>query len=485
MTMGRTYRWARRPDRTACGDPEAAGARPLVGAGAPPGGGSGCPPQDPHARPRRVLRGVSSRVVRRVAGAIARSPRRRAPRREHPQMADDFCGIHAAVVREALRGTGRAQRQGLAYAQGAGVETVGRPVRRRRRRSQRLSDGPHLLEDVRGPATTDTAGRRASSWHPRDSAEVTGPGTTMTARPSASATSAVRIAPDRAAASTTRVPALRAATRRLRTRKRCRAGVAPGGYSVSTRPVRAMWSISVLWVGGYDRSMPHARTATVRPPTARAPRCAAPSTPSAAPETTVTPWSASSADQSRATHRPYSPAAPGPDHATQRRGASSRRRGPHAQRARGTASPSRTGAPSSPTVPSGPAATPRPASAAAGHSGSSGTISRPPRAASSARSAAARSVPRRAAVSAATAGAARGVRAWCPRGTSCAASTGPIASTRAPRAGAGGSATRERYARARRTSSGTGETTAAFVAVVVLMRRPPRPARRRGRSRSP
>ena len=222
--------------------------------------------------------------------------------------------------------------------------------------------------------------------------------------------------------------------------------------------------------------MPHARTATVRPPTARAPRCAAPSTPSAAPETTVTPWSASSADQSRATHRPYSPAARAPTMPTQRRGASSRRRGPHAHRARGTASPSRTGAPSSPTVPSGPAATPRPASAAAGHSGSSGTISRPPRAASSARSAAARSVPRRAAVSAATAGGSARGPSVAPSRTSCAASTGPISSTRAPRAGAGGSATRERYARARRTSSGTGEAIAASVAVVVLMRpaSPPR-----------
>jgi hypothetical protein len=110
VTMGRTYRWARRPDRTACGDPEVPGARPLVRAGAPPGGGSGCPPQDPHAAGPSMGLPAGS-----WAGSSGGSPPPppvllddEPPRREHPQMTDDLRGIHAAVVGEAFRGAGRA-----------------------------------------------------------------------------------------------------------------------------------------------------------------------------------------------------------------------------------------------------------------------------------------------------------------------------------------------------------------------------------------
>ena len=61
---------------------------------------------------------------------------------------------------------------------------------------------------------------RANLWHPAEFAEVTGPGTTMTGRPSRRACAAVLSAPERICASTTTVPRVRAAMTRLRWRKR-------------------------------------------------------------------------------------------------------------------------------------------------------------------------------------------------------------------------------------------------------------------------
>ena len=68
---------------------------------------------------------------------------------------------------------------------------------------------------------------RSSSWQPTDIADVTGPGTTITCRPSWRARSAVACAPERAAASTTTVPRVSAAISRLRTRNRCSQRRAP------------------------------------------------------------------------------------------------------------------------------------------------------------------------------------------------------------------------------------------------------------------
>ncbi len=84
----------------------------------------------------------------------------------------------------------------------------------------------------------------------RDIAEVTGPGTTMSSRPSFRARRAVACAPDRAAASTTTVPRVSAAISRLRTRKRCRSGAQPGGHSLTSRPVSAIRPNSAPWAAG-------------------------------------------------------------------------------------------------------------------------------------------------------------------------------------------------------------------------------------------
>ena len=70
---------------------------------------------------------------------------------------------------------------------------------------------------------------RSSSWQPTDIAEVIGPGTAITGLPSTAASRAVRCAPLRPPASTTTVPAPSAAISRLRTRNRCRAGMARAG----------------------------------------------------------------------------------------------------------------------------------------------------------------------------------------------------------------------------------------------------------------
>ena len=91
---------------------------------------------------------------------------------------------------------------------------------------------------------------RSSSWQPTDIAEVTGPGTTRTSRPSRRARLAVACAPDRAAASTTTVPRVSAAISRLRTRKRCRSGAQPGGHSLTSRPVSAIRANSAPCAAG-------------------------------------------------------------------------------------------------------------------------------------------------------------------------------------------------------------------------------------------
>ena len=79
---------------------------------------------------------------------------------------------------------------------------------------------------------------------------MTGPGTAITTRPSSAAQDAVFRAPDRAPASTTTVPALRAAINRLRPRKLARSGRVPGASSVTTAPLAWIWFRSPLWLAG-------------------------------------------------------------------------------------------------------------------------------------------------------------------------------------------------------------------------------------------
>ena len=77
-------------------------------------------------------------------------------------------------------------------------------------------------------------------------------------------------------------------------KKLYRVGATPGAYSLMTLPPRSMISrISGRFSGGYGLSPPPPSTATVRPPASSAPRCAQASMPSAMPETTHMPASAS------------------------------------------------------------------------------------------------------------------------------------------------------------------------------------------------
>ena len=79
---------------------------------------------------------------------------------------------------------------------------------------------------------------------------------------------------------------------RLRTRNRCRAGTDPGGYSETTRPAvgdRLEQRLVLRGIAAVDPAGQHGDRSG-RPP-ASAPRWAAPSIPNAAPETTVKPLS--------------------------------------------------------------------------------------------------------------------------------------------------------------------------------------------------
>ena len=64
-------------------------------------------------------------------------------------------------------------------------------------------------------------------------------------------------------------PAPNAAISLFRTRNRCRAGVVPGGYSLTTEPDSAIASSNARFASGYARSIPQASTATVAGPAIR------------------------------------------------------------------------------------------------------------------------------------------------------------------------------------------------------------------------
>ena len=68
---------------------------------------------------------------------------------------------------------------------------------------------------------------------------------------------------------------------RFRTRNLSLVTFRPGGHSLTTTPCAAIASNSSVWAAGYGVSTPQARTATVTPSAASAPRCAAASTPNA------------------------------------------------------------------------------------------------------------------------------------------------------------------------------------------------------------
>jgi hypothetical protein len=102
--------------------------------------------------------------------------------------------------------------------------------------------------------------------------DVTGPGTTPTGRPTSAAVRAVLREPDRRPASTTTVPREIVAMIRFLRRNRGRVGADPGGTSATTDPTSAIRARRAEWASGYGRSTPPARTATVSPSAASAPR---------------------------------------------------------------------------------------------------------------------------------------------------------------------------------------------------------------------
>ena len=77
-----------------------------------------------------------------------------------------------------------------------------------------------LLAASAALVTSTASPARMRTWQPADIADVTGPGTAITGRPSSLARRAVTIVPLRRAASTTRVPRASAAMTRLRARNR-------------------------------------------------------------------------------------------------------------------------------------------------------------------------------------------------------------------------------------------------------------------------
>src|SRR5437763_5561697 len=93
------------------------------------------------------------------------------------------------------------------------------------------------------------------------------PGTAQTTRPKDRAHDAVRSAPERVPASTTTVIADTAAISRFLAGNIQRRRSEPGGSSEVTAPVEVIRRWSSRREGGYGRSAPAAKTATVAPPT--------------------------------------------------------------------------------------------------------------------------------------------------------------------------------------------------------------------------
>src|SRR5574341_985217 len=160
----------------------------------------------------------------------------------------------------------------------------------------------------------------APSWMsrfvPALASEVIRPGTANTSRPRSPAKPAVISAPLRSAASTTTTPSASAARVRLRTGKCPGSARVPGAHWETRAPRASMARASAWFSGGYTTSPPEPRTATVRPPAASAPRCAAVSMPRARPLTIVTPRAASAPASSSATATPYGVARRAPTIAT-------------------------------------------------------------------------------------------------------------------------------------------------------------------------
>src|SRR5256712_6093823 len=143
-------------------------------------------------------------------------------------------------------------------------------------------------------------------------AEVILPGTANTSRPRSPAKPAVIRAPLRSAASTTTTPRLSPASVRLRTGKWPASAGAPRANCDTSAPCASIVRASARFSGGYTTSIPHPRTASVRPPASSAPRCAAASMPRARPLTIVTPRAPSSPASRSATSTPYGVASRAP-----------------------------------------------------------------------------------------------------------------------------------------------------------------------------
>jgi hypothetical protein len=264
----------------------------------------------------------------------------------------------------------------------------------------------------------------------------------------------VASAPLRNPASTTTVPAVRPATSRLRTRNRCRCGVASGGNSLTSSPVRPIRANSDSCARGYGSRSPPATIAMVSPSPASAPRWAAASMPNAPPETTVQPCRTRPSPSVEATLSPYAVALREPTTETARASASSSRGAPSTHSASGGVSSTVSLAePGRRSARSRSYATWIARKASSGHSWSSGVTSRAPSRCASARSAAARSCRRRASASTLT------VPPAAPARSSRADSTGPTSLTRSNTTPRPGSTALVNQARANRTSTADGPLT--------------------------
>ena len=141
-----------------------------------------------------------------------------------------------------------------------------------------LASGPASRRNARQPATDGSPGR---------------PGTRYRPLPCSSAHAAVVRAPLRAPASTTTVASARPLMIRLRRGNVPRVGCVSGGNSLRTAPPpAAIDRARARCAEGYRRSWPPPMTATVGAPARTAAACAAPSIPSASPDTTVAPSAA-------------------------------------------------------------------------------------------------------------------------------------------------------------------------------------------------
>ena len=243
----------------------------------------------PVARARRRVRRIVSRA--RCAGTGRRAGARRCRRvraRAAAPAARRRCSRCARTARPGSPGRSPASRSSGARSPASAL--VGRGSRGSGRRH---AVEAQFFQDVVAPISTSLAPWRISAWQPRDCGEWIEPGIANTSLPCSAASRAVISEPDCSAASTTSVPRDRPAMMRLRLGKFWLSGGVPSGNSLTIRPACRDAVRQVAVPGRVDAVQPGAdhrhrgRAGAGRRRASSAPSCAAPSMPSARPDTTV------------------------------------------------------------------------------------------------------------------------------------------------------------------------------------------------------